>query len=245
MNTGKEQNHFDLFKRLYHIPCGVVEHVVDGGPDFLIRQQEGILGIEHTEVPKKQSIRSDITPQQVEGSLQKIIKNAEQLAKKNNIPPLLVDVWFYAGIDRQKIDSEKANQLSQFLVEEVKRWCEQSDKSFESLELNKNLIFQIFITRMAKDMDLIWRKQEPVCVQRGFIDELQKSIDEKNKKYDRYIKKCDQCWLLIVSDIYNPAQGFQFTAEMEEHTFVSRFDKTFYMEVSGSLLKELKCRGNG
>lgn len=65
------------------------------------------------------------------------------------------------------------------------------------------------------------------CVENPF-DEIQRTIDGKNKKFQSYKAKCDECDLLIVAD-----GGFvHLDDELQKHEFISVFRNVFFMDLS-------------
>jgi len=73
------------------------------------------------------------------------------------------------------------------------------------------------------------------------VSELQRTIDEKNTKYDVYRQKCEECWLLIAANKFNPAQGYDFTLDRYAltHCYGSRFERVFFLELGDRWLSEL------
>jgi hypothetical protein len=72
-----------------------------------------------------------------------------------------------------------------------------------------------------------------------FLSELQDTINAKNKKINEYIKNCDECWLLVVADRTKADQRYCLTPEITSHRFVSKFRKTFFLEIAESDFLEL------
>lgn len=67
------------------------------------------------------------------------------------------------------------------------------------------------------------------------IGELQKTIDKKNKKAEKYVDVCDSCAILIVSD-YSENLGYANfePKELKSRRFVSAFKDIFLLEIEGS-----------
>lgn len=66
-----------------------------------------------------------------------------------------------------------------------------------------------------------------VCIDNPF-DELQKTIDSKNMKFESYKKNCDECDLLVVVD-----NGFvHFSEKLQKHEFKSVFRNVYLLDVS-------------
>jgi hypothetical protein len=86
-----------------------------------------------------------------------------------------------------------------------------------------------------------WTKGNPSLVGPPNVSELQRTIDEKNTKYGVYRQKCDECWLLIAANKFNPAQGYDFTLDSSAlmHCYESRFERVFFLELGDMWLREL------
>lgn len=59
------------------------------------------------------------------------------------------------------------------------------------------------------------------------FDKLQEEIDKKNKKYDGYLKKCDECFLLVYIPNVTEGNYCHFTEEITNHKFNSKFESVF------------------
>ena len=65
------------------------------------------------------------------------------------------------------------------------------------------------------------------CIENPF-DEIQNTIDSKNKKFESYKANCDFCDLLVVAD-----GGFvHFDDKLQSHEFTSVFRNIFFMDLS-------------
>lgn len=62
------------------------------------------------------------------------------------------------------------------------------------------------------------------------IEELQKCIDNKNSKIDRYKTSCNKCFLLIYIPDSKYGNYYSFSENIFEHTFNSNFDNIFLYE---------------
>lgn len=59
------------------------------------------------------------------------------------------------------------------------------------------------------------------------FDKLQEEIDKKNKKYDKYLKKCDECFLLVYVPSVAMGNYCHFTNEITTHKFNFKFKSVF------------------
>lgn len=59
------------------------------------------------------------------------------------------------------------------------------------------------------------------------LDELQETIDSKNKKISNYLKKCDKCFLLVYIPDVSTGNYCHFTNSLKKHLFSSKFENIF------------------
>jgi hypothetical protein len=96
----REERDFNLFRELYErklggkFPVGKIEHRTDRGPDFVVREVSGALGVEHTELFKERVSKGEYSPKEREAFREKIINDALNLCKRKKVPPLEVKVLF-------------------------------------------------------------------------------------------------------------------------------------------------------
>jgi len=237
-----EEYHLDIFYKLHSLPGRKLPRKINQSPDFLFSCDEEIIGIEHTLL--KQSIKFA----ELKGTQRKIVERAKQMAVNNKLPPLKVTVVFHDYFNRYR---KKVNQIADALFETI------NTKLPTILEIENGHTIQIDPPETFVGMTSIlinpgtlngvrwlnehdWRIDEVGFVSRYFTNEIQLSIDKKNKKINQYLKYCDTCWLLIVADRYKADQKFEFSEEMKNHNFRSKFSKTFYMEIAERCLIQLK-----
>jgi hypothetical protein len=74
------------------------------------------------------------------------------------------------------------------------------------------------------------------------IDLLQSAIDDKAPKLQGYLEHCDECWLLLVADSMKPSATIHPGAETLARTFISPFDRTFFLNFGMGTVSPLKTR---
>jgi len=77
----------------------------------------------------------------------------------------------------------------------------------------------------------LWTVEGPAVVQNLTIEKIQSCINEKNCRYEEYLRKCDECWLLIVVNVFKDSQSFE-TPNRIDHRFESKFERVFYLDAS-------------
>ncbi len=215
------------------------------GPDFLVRFEGRLVGIEVTQLfikPDQKSkenlelveIDSDsanIAPLQVQESIsRKMVARARELYQKTDAPPAGVSLCFGLGYDLRALERERtASALASFI---------------QSLNL-------------APGQSFDWRREEndgPVPREISFIhalgvpnhrlahwavaragwvvplDEnaLRARIDEKAKRLPDYHSVVPENWLLIVADRTNPSQMFDRGNALNARSVTSPFSRSFF-----------------
>lgn len=68
------------------------------------------------------------------------------------------------------------------------------------------------------------------------FDLLETIINKKNEKYIQYLKKCNKCSLIVVSDNMMGQSSFiEFDESLEKYKFNSKFDDIFLYEFGGKI----------
>lgn len=239
-----ERAHFELFAELFpEVPGGFPLRLSshDDNPDFLVKSGDRTIGIEHTELFKRRvrSAKRPYTPAELEGIQQGIIRKAREFYASRGLPPATVTVWFYPSMKHTRFVSGRSEamgaELSQFVAEWIRvphlanEWPRPGDRIPEISHLS------------IYEGNSSWTKGNPSLVGPPSVSELQRTIDEKNIKHDVYRQKCDECWLLIAADKFNPAQGFDFTHDgcALTYRYASRFERVFFLELGDRWLREL------
>lgn len=81
-------------------------------------------------------------------------------------------------------------------------------------------------------------------VETDFHEHLQNIINRKSKKYSKYLKKCNKCWLVIAALGLRASSFYEFVDEMKNYQYDSPFEKVFFLEATKKVLRELKVRKN-
>ncbi len=230
-NKYQEACHFELFKTC----CGdlpLSNHIKhDDNPDFLIEHSAGILGIELTQLFKV--TKHPNAPQALESFRRQILESAQECYK--GIPPLMVRVWFNFNQTVPKNRTSEIKRISQSLAEIVKKWHYENPYRYHEILKspldNSNTFFSISIIRSRNPHWVV----NNVALQQDFssfsIEKIQSRIDEKNLLYEKYITKCDECWLLIIGNLFKDSQSFEIPNQID-HKFKSKFKRTYYMDAS-------------
>ncbi|MHC4310803.1 MAG: hypothetical protein ACYSSN_12785 [Planctomycetota bacterium] len=209
-----EKLHLEYFKeRCREFPLNVEDDDDYGDkPDFLRKHSSGVLGVEHTRLFKVTNQPN--APQALESFRQEIVNSAQKCCERD-IPPLLVKVWFYPNQVVPKRRKPEIKRISRALAGLIKKWHQENpSKFYETFRRASEMpaIFRMSITRAWNGKTglpyHLWTVEAPAVAQNFTIEKVQSRINEKNGRYAEYLKKCDECWLLIVVDIFRDSQSF-------------------------------------
>jgi hypothetical protein len=72
------------------------------------------------------------------------------------------------------------------------------------------------------------------------VEEIQACIDEKQTKIPNYIRRCDECWLLIGVDEWTVPEAVAITEQLNTHVFSGDFRRLFFLRNIEGKLVELR-----
>ncbi|HHT9112521.1 MAG: hypothetical protein HZA47_11960 [Planctomycetes bacterium] len=204
LKDGRERFHLWLFSTLYQLPGEELPRQGAGQkPDFRYRVSQWITGIEHTEIKSKKSVHEKTSLAELKGIQRQIVRQAKQLATKQGIPPIDVEVWFHDYFYRYPNKGEKAvHALLKSIIANLDKILE-TEHGGDSVEIEVPEPFVGISMIYAKSgkingnvwlKDHRWKTIEPVWVMRGFLPELQDTISAKNQKIDNYLVHQEIVW---------------------------------------------------
>lgn len=255
----EEEFHLKIFQKCYpDFPTGKIN--ISETPDFLVKTSRNVIGIENTML-FKQEIEEAFSLQSIESTYRKILDNACEIYKKSGLPPVKVQVLFSnfkkikksgfvrAGFARGQVN-QVSHQLGQRVIDYSRRHQNTNFSELTRLisdEENIEGISNIFVSlNIFNGINTLrnnrWLPIQSNSVKTDCINEIQNSIDKKNKKYQNYLKKSDECWLLLVANRNNPSQSFRIGKKAKQHVYDSLFERTFFLEIEHKDLVQLKCR---
>lgn len=199
-------------------------------PDFVWDEMEQPLGIEITRLFR--DAREGERPMQAQESDQRTtVELARQLYEKRNLPNLDIRVIFgntEIKKSRRGFLAGKLADLIQQYLPAPDSWI-RFDNDFEDDSIPEEISY-LSIARLEGLTRNHWSVSDAGFVQEDFVLELQKKIDEKNLRLQQYLKKCSQCWLLIVAEGTGPSSFFDLNENTAHHCYHSLFERTFFME---------------
>jgi hypothetical protein len=141
-------------------------------------------------------------------------------------------VWFNFNQRVPKNRALEIKRISRSLAAIVKKWHRINPKKPYEILKPPLQIPSIFLIISISRSPYHWWVVDSAAYELNFpIKQIQDQINKKNRKYEEYQKKCDECWLLIVIDVFKDSQSFEMPDQID-HTFESKFERVFYMDAS-------------
>ncbi len=204
-------------------------------PDFLLNTEDGrTIGIEVVEfVLRTQKViattRLEAIGNKIVGYFKKkgipISLLLEIYDKRKHSPYYaeMIDRWQNPGFDHLNASDKeiKGKIIEEIEAEGIKDWG-----------LTKRWIdiggqtFVVCVSKFHAPHTSCHVNNEGMCIENPF-DELQSLIDGKNKKYEKYKQKCDDCYLLVVSS----GNFVDFTYKIKTHKFKSAFKGIYLLDL--------------
>jgi hypothetical protein len=224
VNKESEFFYLEKFKENYSdFPEGMV--CLDEKPDFVIRIGSKFLGVEITHYYRETSSETKSPLQQKLATRRKIVDLAKSIYDAKNLPPLYVHVHFglhfYCSEREVQTSAEKLvrvveQQLSK-TADEV--FCRRDEIPLADIDL-------ITVKKKLRGINL-WTAPFGSFVPFVSPQRIQEMLDEKNSRCEKYRKKCDIIWLVIMMDRFQPSSFSMIPETISEHLYNHSFDSAF------------------
>lgn len=228
----REKAHLLAFKESIKIfPEG--EIINDERPDFLIKNEQHITGIELTELFHEP--RKDGTVLQArENYIFQILNEATQLYNSLNLSSVNVHAIFSV---HAKLGKRKVDRLVEQLVDIVKKNIPFENKAYTTIRRASSdniLPSELSMVKVVRLNGIENSTFYPTGIG-GAIPEIptkyiEDAISSKNEKVEEYRNRCDKIWLLLVVDGFLPSSWFEVKGPALEKTYSTNFDKTFIFD---------------
>lgn len=235
----EERTYLDVFRELESdFPKGEINSSEE--PDFLVVNNGCKLGIELCRVFRPQ--RGKYPQQAIESFYEEIMQQARQIAENAGTPPVRVDLIFPKDQPLQISPSEKL-KFSGRIANFVHANTPQVNGYFQK-QMPEYTGFAICINRNQHLCNHDWHL---VHVDFAILDSretLQIEIDKKSKKFKRYRKNCNKCWLLLIAKGRKASSFIYANDETRQHPFVSSFERTYFLHYADKTLIQLNTNQN-
>jgi hypothetical protein len=200
-------------------------------PDFLININDGVLGVELTELYHESS-RSSRPMQAIEKLTDSIVEEACSIHRTAGGPVLTVRVDFELLSKRlgKAQRTEMASRLAALILKtpvEIGGYAE-LENDYDDLSTFPEEITRIRIQRNRFRSKAVWSVPRAAFIPRLDAQLVQHRIDEKNERVIAYREKSREVWLVMVHTLhFSLASTFEYSSETLGHTYCSAFDRTF------------------
>lgn len=236
-----ESIHFKIFrKKLNNFPDGEVWH--EDKPDFWVKTNSGVLGIEHCLIHIPHHERTPL--QAIESQTDEIISIAQEHAELRGTPE--VHAKFLFNNNFKPLNKKQRVNLGReiSLIIHNKILEEKNITPFQSIDIRQNLPTQLKLIHfifVEQNMRHRWH-----CARAGWAltntqELFQNTIDNKGKKHQEYLKKCKECWLLMLAGM-KPSGFIHPNAKSIEHVYFSSFKRTYFLDCNQDKLYLLKTK---
>ena len=229
--------------RKYHID--VDSKILSESPDFIFTTQNGKkIGLELTQFVLKNTTNKKKSHAENIQALHRVgVKVVEYFQQTHNIPLSLLLEYY----DKRKNYSTKEeylaycynpttpilnvnyNKLKDLIIQRIER------VGIPTWGVNKEWItlgdhaFIVTFDRFYDPYTNVRVNSIGLSTENPFI-ELQQEIDKKNHKYTSYLKRCDECHLLIISEDSSTGNCVTLSNEILQKKFNSSFPAVYLMD---------------
>jgi len=241
-----ERYYLDRFLRLLAPPLdGSIEaHEKPGFPDFLVTNGAGCLGIEVTELHRTHT--GEGRQLQADQSMrQRVIERAREIYDRSGYPPVHASVFFNK---RYPVQKQRVEELANFVVNLVVRNTPSLGTRRHEKYRGENRDY------FPEDLHIVSVNRFPNMTQSFFgapgatwvpglaPEDIERTLNKKERKYNAYLQHCDSAWLLINCDARSMSTWFNFNLEAVSGTFRSSFERVFLLRHFASQLHELRLQ---
>ena len=80
------------------------------------------------------------------------------------------------------------------------------------------------------------------AIQYDAIERVQDAITRKDKIYDACLRKCDECWLLVVADSFVSSGNIHPDTASLSHVYTSPFSRIYFLDFGLGRVAILKAK---
>ena len=233
----------ELFKTAYtNFPGGeIIADDKQERPDAIVVTPKGKIGIEITSLYDNELKRK-------ESECEKAVLAARKLYESQNLPALHVSVHIggensFNRANRNKFATAIASLVKANIPAPGKYVAVEND--FNNQARFPYEIDSIYIFQYAWEDNNLWTAPSAGFYRQDFAEELQRVIATKDSKLAGYAPSCAEQWLLVVAENGSPSTFFDPSSKTLSHTYRTKFNRIFIMELFKLKVEELKIERNG
>jgi len=218
MDKNEERRHLAMLRTaLPDFPDGPVDGAGEN-PDFVIDAGSCKVGVELTRL-----FHYGAGEVGRESDQANVVLRAQAIATSNDCPPLLVFVQFRPD---SPIGKKRVRPLADELAREVAGNIPAVGKTAHVSRLPPEML-EIRIDRPRPTFTPNWQSSRVGIVPYDFRRALQDTLDAKRDRLPSYLKRCDECWLLVVAPGTSPSAFVEIDGPTRESVFDFAFSRCF------------------
>jgi hypothetical protein len=224
VNKESEFFYLEKFKEIFpDFPDGIINP--DEEPDFLIKTESKIVGIEITDYYRERPPKIKSPLQQKLTTRRKIVDLAKSIYDKQGLPPLFVHVHFNLHFRCSEREVQAfAEKIAQFVEQSLLK--PSSEVLCRAHEIPMQGVDLIYIKKRTSGINR-WTAPFASFVPSISPQQIQGVLDGKNTHCAKYRKKCDIIWLVLVMDRFKPSSFSLIPETTLEYSYNHLFDSAF------------------
>ena len=233
MDKEEERRHLEMLRAaLPDFPDGAVDGAGEN-PDFVIDAGSSKIGVELTRL-----FHQGAAAVGRESDQASVVFRAQAIAASNDCPPLQVFVQFRPD---SLIGKKRVQSLAEELAYEVEANIPTVGERASPSQLPPE-VWGITIVRPRPTFTPVWQASRVGIVPYDFGQGLQDTLDAKRNRLSSYLKRCDECWLLVVAPGTFPSAFVEIDGPTRESVFDFAFARCFMLDGFNGRYFELRRR---
>jgi hypothetical protein len=249
MDKKLEEQYLEQFIRAYpQFPEGIIDD--SERPDFIVRQGDKRIGIEICRLYKDS--RDDSLSIQAQEQWKKgLVEDAWKIFLEKSSEKYRVFVSFE---ERTNIKKDNIGILSNFIAEKIlerirSKKPEEGNpidlgrydlmKQREVLDQQHDIVSLIQVYDFKEYGDYSWTQSNVFTVETLNYNNLIKIIKKKDTLIETY-QRCEEIWLLIVVDFWNPTMDQDIPRNFNVEMISSKFDRMSLFKTAEEIIKEIQ-----
>ena len=233
MDRDEERRHLELLRTaLLDFPDGPVDDTGEN-PDFVIDAGSSRIGVELTRL-----FHHGAAAVARESDQARVVFRAQAIAMSKDCPPLPVFVQFRPD---SLIGKKRVQHLAEELAREVADNVPGVGETAHAFRLPPE-VWEIRVARPRSTFTPNWQVSRVGIVPFDYRLALQNTLDAKRNRLSSYLKRCDECWLLVVAPGTSPSAFVEIHGPTREALFDFAFARCFMLDGFDGRYFELRPR---
>ncbi|MBU9491753.1 hypothetical protein [Burkholderia multivorans] len=201
-------------------------------PDFLIRGHGHIVGIELTDL-HHQTAPGRIPEQASEAMRRRVVARAQEIYISRQLQPVMASFFLD---DRIHIKKSEVEALAEEFANVIAANCPAPNSSievpqgWEDTRALPSILHSVSIRRLDVVTKTFFSAPGATWVPTITREDVERALSGKELKYDSYMTKCDEVWLVINTDTESMTTYFEFDPEILSRPFSTQFDHVFLVQ---------------